>query len=191
MSISGVEGEAEGKAEGEARLSQQTSSTTMSTVSEADTPGSEADSTSSTSTSTQASPNAVTAHKFGGDLADVITALVIFVGSVSVLVWFVVRADPNMMLTGILGALVGWGVGIVATPYNRSQANRLGDVSKVAYAALTGYVIAKFDRLFDALFVSNVVIFPYVGLGFAMFIGALIVTYITRSYRWTIKNPSA
>jgi hypothetical protein len=69
-----------------------------------------------------------------------------------------------MMLTGILGALLGWDVGIVATPYNRSEANRLGDVSKVAHAALTGYVIAKFDRLFDALFVSNVVIFPYVGL---------------------------
>jgi len=134
---------------------------------------------------------------FGGDRGDVIGSVIVCV-AVGVSLLAVVALGyrehaANMTLTGIVAALLGWGAGLVATPYSSDEAGRISDISKVGYAALTGYLAAKFDKLFDALFSTkdntDAAIFPYIGFGLAWFLLALLVTYYTRSYRWSPQAP--
>jgi hypothetical protein len=126
---------------------------------------------------------------FGGDRGDVYGSIIVccVVGALLLVLLYPYREHAaNMLLTGIVAALLGWGAGLVATPYSSGEASRLSDISKVGYAALTGYLVAHFNKLFDALFSTKdnaVTVFPYVGFGLAWFLLALLITYYTRSYR--------
>src|SRR5215213_10275333 len=87
-----------------------------------------------------------------GNWTDIITALIASVAFVGGLVWVAVSyspaiAAPALVLAALLGGAVGWGTGILISPYNSQEQSAFGETAKVVYGFLTGFVISKFDPL--------------------------------------------
>ncbi len=127
-----------------------------------------------------------------GDRSEVTAAAVIFMLAVAALaafIWF--GADPavrpTLLLTGVLGGVTGWGAGILLTPYRSEEG--AGDLQKMLLAGLVGYVIAKFNMLSDLIAgigttgsgASNLL--PFAAVALTLFICALALTYIHRTYK--------
>ena len=127
-----------------------------------------------------------------GDRSEVTAAVIIFliaVAGLAAFIWF--GADgtvrPTLLLTGVLGGVTGWGVGILLTPYRTEEGP--GDLQKMLLAGLVGYVIAKFNMLSDLIAglgstspgVANML--PFAAVALTLFICAMALTYIHRTYK--------
>jgi hypothetical protein len=129
---------------------------------------------------------------YRGDRSEVTVAMLIFIMAVAALaafIWF--GADPairpTLLLTGVLGGVTGWGAGILLTPYRSEEGP--GDLQKMLLAGLVGYVIAKLNMLSDVIAglgsgasgVSNIL--PFAAVALTLFICAMALTYIHRTYK--------
>jgi hypothetical protein len=127
-----------------------------------------------------------------GDRSEVTAAVVIFfiaVAALAAFIWF--GADgavrPTLLLTGVLGGVTGWGAGILLTPYRSEEGP--GDLQKMLLAGLVGYVIAKFNMLSDLIAgvgsgsPGMVSMLPFAAVALTLFICAMALTYIHRTYK--------
>jgi hypothetical protein len=53
-------------------------------------------------------------------------------------------------LLSILGALIGWALGMFFAPYTSDEASRFSTISQGISAFLSGYVVSKLDRFLEA-----------------------------------------
>jgi hypothetical protein len=90
------------------------------------------------------------------------------------------------LLLAIAGGLIGWVVGILITPLSPGEQTQFSDYGKALSTFVTGYLVAKLDRLFDIsiketasvneVFLARIMIFAS-----AFALGAL-STYVWRAY---------
>jgi hypothetical protein len=97
--------------------------------------------------------------------------------------------DDLGWLSAALGALIGWAAGILSAPYNTRESTQFRVYGKVASAFITGFLVAKIDRIFDLgidekhgplilheRFARNLMV------GACCFFIAMISTFIVRQY---------
>ncbi len=93
-------------------------------------------------------------------------------------------------LTAVFGASIGWGLGILATPFDVNEQRRLSEIAKIAYGFLTGYLISKIDTIFNNLISENLLaqeeLWILVIVTITSLTTSLTTTYINRSY-WLDK----
>jgi hypothetical protein len=127
-----------------------------------------------------------------GDRSEVNAAMLVFLGAIVALaafIWFgaIPESRPALVLTGVLGGVTGWGAGILLTPYKSDEAP--SDLQKILLAGLIGYLVAKFNTLADLIAglggsSSGVVpILPHAAVALIMFISAMGLTYVHRTYK--------
>jgi hypothetical protein len=124
-----------------------------------------------------------------GDWTDIVTAVVIAAAIYAGLLWFAMHysdasRSPILILAGLLGASLGWVVGLLVSPYNEGEQSAFGEYGKLIYGFLSGYLLSKFDpviarALTEGVDSSWVVIGCF---GLTSFLVAVPVTYITRRY---------
>src|SRR5262249_21782881 len=81
----------------------------------------------------------------------------------------------------ISGGLIGWGVGMLMTPVTDPELHNFPEYAKVISTFITGYLVAKVDKVFDVsqvdkLFVQRLLMF------LSMFVLGVLATYVWRSY---------
>ncbi|MDP9136874.1 MAG: hypothetical protein M3N38_01660 [Pseudomonadota bacterium] len=129
---------------------------------------------------------------YRGDRSEVTAAVLIFLIAVvglAAFIWFGADATlrPSLLLTGVLGGVTGWGAGILLTPYRTDEGP--GDLQKMLLAGLVGYVIAKFNMLSDLIAgvgstsPAMVGMLPFAAVALSLFICAMALTYIHRTYK--------
>jgi hypothetical protein len=57
--------------------------------------------------------------------------------------------DDLAALSALLGGVGGWVLGTLASPYGKKDQERFGAVGKAASAFLSGFLLSKFDRIFN------------------------------------------
>lgn len=86
----------------------------------------------------------------------------------------------------VIGILLGWAVGIVLTPYTRTETSTFAQVTKVVSAFLTGYLVAKVDPLVTRLLTPEMLLQPVNGARLVLLVGGFlvgaIVAFVFRSY---------
>ena len=130
-----------------------------------------------------------------GDRSDAYIAVGIAVVIYAALIWFAFRysgpvSSPLFVLSGLLGASLGWVAGILVSPYNPEEKTEFGEISKLIAGFLSGYVLSKFDPVIThALDIKEQVSVYWVVacVGLVSFLTAAAVTYITRRY-WVMKK---
>jgi hypothetical protein len=129
---------------------------------------------------------------YRGDQSEVNAAAVVFLGAIAALaafIWFGAAADARaaLILTGVLGGVTGWGAGILLTPYKSEEGP--SDLQKILLAGLIGYLIAKFNTLADLITglgssgTGVAPVLPYAAVAVILFIAAMALTYVHRSYK--------
>jgi len=86
----------------------------------------------------------------------------------------------------IAGGLIGWVVGMLITPVSPKEQAVFSDAGKALSTFVTGYLVAKIDRIFDiatkqdenvnGLFVGRLLMFV------SMFALGVLATFVWRSY---------
>ena len=81
----------------------------------------------------------------------------------------------------IAGGLIGWGIGMLMTPITEPEKAQFPEYAKVISTFVTGYLVAKIDKVFDVshvdkLFVQRLLMF------LSMFVLGALATYVWRSY---------
>jgi hypothetical protein len=123
-----------------------------------------------------------------GDWSDIITAVIASLSFVAGLVWVAVHYSPTigappLVLAGLFGAAVGWGAGILISPYNPDEKGAFGETAKVIYGFLTGFVFSKFDPvLTKAIETGDEKQWLLACFAFITFLVSTCLTYITRKY---------
>jgi hypothetical protein len=125
-----------------------------------------------------------------GDWTDIAIAVVIAICFAGALIWFARHYSEGanfsiLILSGLLGAALGWITGILVSPYNKDEKSSFGGVAKLVYGFLSGYALSKLDLvLTENLKTVSVTEKQWVVVcfGFICFLVALAVTYITRRY---------
>ncbi len=86
----------------------------------------------------------------------------------------------------VLGAMIGWVLGIVVTPYDRTESSRFAQVAKIVSVFLSGYLVAKIDPLVTRLLAPELILQPVNGARAVLLLGGLlsglIVTFVFRTY---------
>jgi hypothetical protein len=79
----------------------------------------------------------------------------------------------------VLGALVGWAIGMFSAPYGKGDKEALAQIGKLASVFITGYVVSKLDRFVEASVFTNKepVIEGWVRVG--IFAGTTLLSLIT------------
>jgi pheromone shutdown protein TraB len=91
----------------------------------------------------------------------------------------------------ILGCALGWFTGILSTPYDKQEQSRFQTYAKVISLFLSGYVLAKLDRVIEQLISVDTLhdqlvlfrLFAFVGI----FLITLILVFVYRQY--ALINP--
>ncbi|MDY0874372.1 hypothetical protein [Dongia rigui] len=133
---------------------------------------------------------------YGGDIWDVMIAalvLLVVIGIIGWIIYFGVSSEKqaNCVLILVMSGVLGWGAGILATPYTAGESKRLLGVGKTVSAILTGYLLGKIDRVVDAAVFGvdgdgvDGTALQMVAIAVSSFITTAVVTYVTRSYVWT------
>lgn len=133
------------------------------------------------------------ASAFGGDATDVFWAIAAVASAlVTTLAYIFVfegaSRQGGLLLAAAFGATMGWVLGVLSTPYNSAEAKRLGGVSKVIYAAMSGYLLAKIDPIIGLVVGTetapgvHVEFLPHVAIALIMTCATAMLTYVTRSY---------
>lgn len=86
----------------------------------------------------------------------------------------------------ILGVLVGWIVGTLASPYSHEEAEQFLTIGQAATAFLSGYVVSKLDRLLEKTLFAEGAIKAEAWLRLCLFIASCllvaIIVFINRLY---------
>ena len=86
----------------------------------------------------------LTPTKLGSFLAGV-------AGAAYLIYYCATSAGPYLMLFALLGAIVGFLLGVVAAPLTEQEATRFSEVGKIISTFLGGYLLSKLDPLITAL----------------------------------------
>lgn len=124
--------------------------------------------------------------------ATVITSnllLIVLLALIFVLAYRLGRADNTHLhniLIATVGLLCGWLVGMMSAPYTSGEQARFLGLVQAVSVFLSGYVLSKFDRIFEAALQPDKVFQPVVatrlGLFFANFLVGFILLFTNRSY---------
>ncbi|QDK81224.1 hypothetical protein EXU85_22485 [Spirosoma sp. KCTC 42546] len=89
-------------------------------------------------------------------------------------------------LISLLGVLIGWIIGILATPYDSLESQKFLTIGQSISVFLSGYVISKLDRFFEASLYQdgNPKKESWIRLGLftVSFLLTLIIVFVNRSY---------
>lgn len=93
----------------------------------------------------------------------------------------------------MLGALVGWGIGILASPFNKTESTRFISLGQAISAFVSGYLISKLDRFFEVALYSkegmlHTDAWGRAGLFVASFLVMTLVVFMNRIYWFTAKT---
>jgi hypothetical protein len=146
-----------------------------------------------------AAPEKSSVSQYGGDNSDWIISSIVGGAAAAFLISFAALAPhPGvsgwaLAMDGVLAALIGWGAGIIATPYNDYEKGRLGQIVTALVSFVSGYVVSTLNlsakneavTLDQINAVLNSPIILGVAMFFASFLNSFILTYIQRSYQWT------
>src|SRR5262245_29749662 len=77
----------------------------------------------------------------------------------------------------IAGGLIGWGVGMLMTPISDAEEKKFPEYAKLISTFVTGYLVAKIDKLFDVsqvdeMFVQRLLMF------LSMFVLGALATFV-------------
>lgn len=134
----------------------------------------------------------ITLPMYGGLALGSLVALALVVESLR-------SGDELLRIYLLVGAAIGWLVGILAVPLNDDEQNRFGQFAKIIAGFLTGYLFSKIDPvviwfvtppdggqfpIFDPTIQKRAL------FSFAGFLVSLIMIFNARSY-WSLKASSA
>jgi hypothetical protein len=90
------------------------------------------------------------------------------------------------LITCLLGAALGWGAGILATPIAEDDTSHFARLGQIISAFLSGYLVSKIDRFLERALYSGEQLIPTawerIGLFVLSFLVMLIVVFINRWY---------
>lgn len=93
----------------------------------------------------------------------------------------------------LLGTLIGWGIGILATPLDNAETARFVTLGQAVSAFLSGYVVSKLDRFLEGALFSKegvqLVAWQRLGLFAASLLTSLIISFVWRSYTHKSEEP--
>jgi hypothetical protein len=120
--------------------------------------------------------------KLGSSLAVLLIAII-------TVAWLLLKwCDDLAVMAALFGALAGWSIGTLASPYE-SEERRFKDFSKIIAAFLTGFLLSKVDRVFEIAtdekhraMLFDVAIVRRIVISMTCFILAMMVVYISRKY---------
>jgi len=96
------------------------------------------------------------------------------------------RAFTLNILLCLLGAALGWGAGILATPIAEDDASHFARLGQIISAFVSGYMVSKIDRFLERALYSGEQLIPTawerIGLFVVSFLVMLIVVFINRWY---------
>jgi hypothetical protein len=114
----------------------------------------------------------------------------------AVIVWVASRIGTSFhlnMLVCLLGALIGWGIGILASPFNKIESTRFVSLGQAISAFVSGYLISKLDRFLEvALYSKEGMLhndaWGRTGLFVASLLLVTIVVFMNRMYWLTART---
>lgn len=89
------------------------------------------------------------------------------------------------LLSGVLGAALGWTVGIIISPYSITEREAFASIGKLVYGFLSGYAFSKIDPIIGSLIdpkTATPTVAIYVTVALVSFLASAAFTYISRSY---------
>ena len=93
---------------------------------------------------------------------------------------------PITIISCISGAVLGWIIGIITTPYDNDDKDKIGNFTKTIGAFLSGYVLSKFDKVLEEAFKPKILLTDLVGsrllLALTCFGLTWIVVFVFRTY---------
>lgn len=109
----------------------------------------------------------------------------VFVGLIWI-AWGIGQSVRLNLLVLITSGIVGWIVGILMTPATRSEKLQFSEYGKALSTFVTGYALAKFDKIFEIAIarpedVSDVVAGRFM-LAISAFSLGILLTFIWRKY---------
>lgn len=93
---------------------------------------------------------------------------------------------PITYLICLAGCILGWLIGMLTSPYNLEDENKLGKFSKLIGTFLSGYILSKFDRVIEEIINPGSMLTPIIGLRVLLFVCFFcliwIVVFVFRQY---------
>lgn len=120
-----------------------------------------------------------------------VTALAaLFFGTLLSVFAFKIGPDTNVYpvtyIICVAGCILGWLIGMLTSPYNLEDENKLGKFSKLIGTFLSGYILSKFDRVIESLVNPTAILSPLIGLRVLLFVCFFcliwIITFVFRQY---------
>jgi len=115
---------------------------------------------------------------FGAVFAGILTGLILY--SEKQEEW------PVTFILCTAGCVLGCLIGIITTPYSTQDTDKLQNFSKMAGTFLSGYILAKLDKILEELMKPETFIHSLAGIRFVLtisfFIMSYIVVFVFRSY---------
>jgi len=99
-----------------------------------------------------------------------------------------------IFLSAAFGISIGWFLGMLATPYNVGEKQKLSEIGKIVYGFLTGYVLSKIEVLLNAIVPKGEVqieerLWVFVVVAITAVLNTFSTTYVNRSY-WLGNNKN-
>jgi hypothetical protein len=96
------------------------------------------------------------------------------------------NASALNLLIVVLGLALGWLLGILLSPYSGAEEKKFSEYAKAFGVFASGYLVAKVDKVIEALFQPDFILDSIHGFRVMAFVAALIiglvVTFIFRRY---------
>jgi hypothetical protein len=113
------------------------------------------------------------------------------VGAITIWLAYRLGADNNAYLVNwllcLLGAMLGWGAGLMVSPFSEKEGERFSRVTQAVSAFLSGYLLSKLDRMLETFLTISDNLFKdlvlaRVALFLISFLLILIIVFINREY---------
>ncbi len=96
-------------------------------------------------------------------------------------------------LLAILGALIGWALGMFFAPYSETEAAKFSSIGQAVSAFVSGYVISKLDRFLEKNIFQDDVYITITWVRFGLFFCPMLLVMLTvfsnRAYFRTDPAP--
>jgi hypothetical protein len=127
-------------------------------------------------------------------LATILSGIII--GSALIILTYKIGPErdvyPITYLICIFGYILGWIVAIISTPMNTTDQSDISKFSKLVGTFLSGYLLSKFDKLFEAVFDTNTLFTTINGPRLLLFGSCFGLTFILvfyyRRYKWQFPD---
>jgi len=102
-----------------------------------------------------------------------------------------------LILGSVIGGLIGWAIGVLATPTSEKEVMQFNAYAKLVSGFLSGYLFTKLNDLLSGTSIDK--LFPHTngpaqvgyacGYTFAFFLIGLMWTFVVRRYEQTLDAP--